>query len=232
MKVVPWAVLIWITHIYIPTNSKDRSTPQRGWGVWTTKNAWAGYAIRSEGHLLKNLLGSYARWKGSFEKLANVDGRRWKDTLGRKRCLRHTAVSLPYQKRTGHRLARDQEALTWRIWMDNVREDLKEKNYQNKQINIQKLPGLVMRPKIKRKSGGVLWELHRRHSWRKRRQRKIYQTLHWFTHFIQRNSSKHNSRHKTYNVTNYANQTSSEVTNWKKRYGDSTIARRTNARRQ
>src|SRR6218665_916412 len=58
---------------------------------------------------------------------------------------------------------------TRRIWMDNIREDLKGKN-------IRKLPGLVKRPKTKtkKKPGGVLLDLqpHRRHSRRKRRKRE------------------------------------------------------------
>ena len=77
-------------------------------------------------------------------------------------------ASLPYRERIGHRLARDQETLTWRIWTDYVREDLKDKN-------IQKLTRLVKRPKnqTKRKSGRVLFEPHRRPSRRKRRRKKI-----------------------------------------------------------
>ena len=70
------------------------------------------------------------------EKLANADSRCWKDTLGRKRSFKTHRASLPYQERIGHCLARDQETLTWRIWTDYVREDLKGEN-------IQKLPGLV-----------------------------------------------------------------------------------------
>ena len=47
-------------------------------------------------------------------------------------------------ERIGHRLARDQETLTWRIWTDYIREDLKGEN-------IQKLPGLLKRPKNEQK---------------------------------------------------------------------------------
>jgi len=64
--------------------------------------------------------------------------------LRAKEVFQDPPASLPYQERIGHRLTRDQETLTWRIWTDYVREDLKEKN-------IQKLPGLVKRPKNKQK---------------------------------------------------------------------------------
>jgi len=65
------------------------------------------------------------------EKLANADGRCWKDTLRRKMSFRDPPASLPYQERIGNPLARDLETLTGRIWMDNVREDLKEKISEN-----------------------------------------------------------------------------------------------------
>ena len=90
--------------------SKAVHPPQRPfctslwWGVNSqVGNAWWGYAIRGEGHWLKNLLGRYARWKGSPcrnpEKLANADGRCWKDTLGRKRSFKTHRP--PYPTRRG-----------------------------------------------------------------------------------------------------------------------------------
>src|SRR6218665_2572980 len=102
-------------------------------------------------------IGRYARWKGSPcrnpEKLANADGRCWKDTLWRKRSFKTHRP--PYPTRRGLVTAWQEtkkllHQVTCQIWMDNVREDLKEKN-------IRKLQGLVKRPKKqKKKSGGVL----------------------------------------------------------------------------
>src|SRR6218665_2574346 len=97
---------------------KDRSVPHcggRGGEQPSRGNAWWGYAIRGEGHRLKNLLGRYARWKGSpgtlkswLTQTAGV-GRR---PLGERGLLRPTG-RIPYlQERIGHRLARDQETLT------------------------------------------------------------------------------------------------------------------------
>ena len=46
------------------------------------------------------------------EKLANADGRCWKDTLGRNRSFKTHRPPYPnMQERIGHRLARDHETL-------------------------------------------------------------------------------------------------------------------------
>jgi len=47
--------------------------------LWDTLQC---HAIRGEGHWLKNLLREVERLTRNPEKLANADGRCWKDTLG------------------------------------------------------------------------------------------------------------------------------------------------------
>jgi|SRR6218665_1127139 len=70
-----------------------------------------GYAIRDEGHWLEEPPRApleVERLARNPEKLANADGRCWKDTLGRKRSFRTHRP--PYPNRRGlamHRLARD-----------------------------------------------------------------------------------------------------------------------------
>ena len=108
----------------------------------------------------------------NHEKLANAGCRCWKDSSGRKRSFRTTGFLTLYQERIGHRLARDPETLTWRIWMDNVKEDPKEKTIENYQD--------WYGTKNKKKSGGVLREPHRRHS-RWRRYKKKKKKNEWFT---------------------------------------------------
>src|SRR6218665_1971419 len=106
-----------------------------------------GYAIRGEGHWLKieeppRALREVER---NPEKLANADGRCWKDTLGRKRSFKTHRPPFPTRRglvtawQETKKLLHDESGRT----MPGP-EDLKGKN-------IQKLPGLVKRPKNKQK---------------------------------------------------------------------------------
>ena len=105
-----------------------------------------GYAIRDEGHWLKNLLGRYARWKGSpgtlKSWLTQTAGWCWKDTLGRKKTFKTHRP--PYPTRRGLVTAWQETKKLLHGNMTNLdgqcQEVLKEKN-------IRKLLGLVKRPK-------------------------------------------------------------------------------------
>ena len=49
-----------VLYLIVVGGGEQPSRPSLKYG-----NAWWDYAIRGEGHWLKNLLGRYARWKGS-----------------------------------------------------------------------------------------------------------------------------------------------------------------------
>ena len=98
------------------------------------------------------------------EKLANAGGRGWKDTLGRKRSFRTHRP--PYPTRSGL-------VTSWQETKKLLQDESGQKRQGGPEgENYRKLPGLVKRPKTKKKSGGVLWEPHRQHSrWRKDKKR-------------------------------------------------------------
>ena len=113
-----------------------------------------------------SLLREVDRLTRNPEKLADTGGRCWKDTLGRKRSFRthwppySTWRGLVTTWQETKKLSQDE------IWMDNVREDLKDKRNR-------KQPGLGSDQDQKWKSGGVLWQPHRRlfRRWRERKKK-------------------------------------------------------------
>src|SRR6218665_953923 len=96
-----------------------------------------GYAIRGEGH---RALREVERLTRNPEKLANAGGRCWKDTLGRKRSFK--TYRPPYPTRRGLVTAWQE---TKKLLHDGLCQGRPEEEI------IQKLPGLVKRPKNKQK---------------------------------------------------------------------------------
>ena len=102
-------------------------------------------------------------------KLANADGRCWKDTtsLGRKRSFKTHRP--PYPTRRGRLVTAWQE--TKKLLHDESGWTMSGRTWRGKYPKTTRT-GKTTKNQTKRKSGKVLWEPHRRHSRRTRRKRR------------------------------------------------------------